>query len=64
MNKPEQCKKEHLEFLDNLRERGITNMFGAVPYLMNNFAELDGKPAKEILSYWMETFSERHKNET
>lgn len=47
--------KEHKEFLDNLRESGVTNMFGAAPYLVDRFG-LDVKEARAILSEWMENF--------
>lgn len=47
---------EHKEFLDNLRESGVTNMFGAAPYLEEEFG-LDSKEAKAILAEWMRTFS-------
>jgi hypothetical protein len=49
--------KEHKEFLDNLRESGEVNMFGARPYLMAEFG-LDKKEAGEILSEWMKTFKD------
>lgn len=47
--------KEHKEFLDVLRESGVTNMFGAAPYLMEEF-DIEKKEAIEILSEWMRTF--------
>jgi len=53
---------EHLEFLDELRESGATNMFGAVPYLQKAFPYLAKDEAREILIHWMETFGERHPN--
>jgi len=56
-------KEEYFLFLDNLRESGITNMFGAVPYLRMAFSELTEREAKNILIEWMKTFSERHKKE-
>lgn len=58
--RPSYLADEHLEYLDELRESGATNMFGARPYLMEEFPELDDRQAAAILSYWMETFSERH----
>jgi len=58
--KPEVLTEDHLIYLDNLRESGITNMFGARPYLINAYRELSKKDASEILTYWMKTFSERH----
>ena len=38
-------------------------MFGARPYLMNAYPKLSKDGAKEVLSYWMETFGERHGRE-
>lgn len=51
-------KKEYFEFLDGLRESGVTNMFGASPYLQEAFG-LERKEANEILGEWMKTFSAR-----
>jgi len=50
---------EHLEYLDELRESGVTNMYGASPYLMHAF-DLSKQDAITILTYWMHSFSERH----
>jgi len=58
--KPEFVTDEMLEFLDELRDSGDTNMFGARPYVMAEFPELSEKEAARVLTYWMETFSERH----
>jgi len=57
--RPDFVTDEHLEYLDDLRDSGITNMFGARPYLISEF-DLDKNTAKDILSYWMSSFSERH----
>jgi len=43
------------EFLDQLRESGITNMFGARVYVEREFG-LDRREAKEIVLEWMKTF--------
>ena len=59
MEKPEVVEEKHLEYLDELRDSGITNMFGAGSYLQNAF-DVDEKDASAILSYWMDTFSDRH----
>lgn len=48
-------EKEYKEFLDNLRESGKTNMFGAGPYLEEEFG-LDKREAREVLSNWMKNF--------
>ena len=59
MEKPEFCTNDHLEYLDDLRESGATNIFGARPFLMDEF-DLPSYKAKEVLMYWMKSFSERH----
>ena len=60
MDKPEIMTDEHLEYLDELRESGETNMFGAAPYLQSEYPNLGKDQAKQILVYWMKTFEERH----
>jgi len=50
---------KYFEYLDELRESGVTNMFGAGVYLQEEF-DLDKREARKILAEWMETFSERH----
>ena len=49
-------RTEYLDFLDELRESGITNMFGAAPYLAKQFPALNKAQARDVLAYWMETF--------
>jgi len=46
-------------FLDWLRMTGKTNMFGAGPYIQENF-EITKYDANRFLVKWMETFKERH----
>jgi hypothetical protein len=46
---------EVLQYLDNLRDSGVTNMFGAGPYLMQQF-DCTRKTSHEWLSYWMHSF--------
>lgn len=48
--------KEHSTYLENLRLSGVTNMFGAVPYLMEHFG-ITQKQASAILAQWMRTYS-------
>ena len=55
----EEDREEMFEFLDDLRESGKTNMFGATPYVQQAFG-LSLSDACEVLAEWMETFSERH----
>jgi len=58
--RPEYVTEEHLVFLDELRESGATNAFGAVPFIVDDFPTLTDAQAKAILLYWMNTFTERH----
>lgn len=50
--------EKYYVYLDDLRESGETNMFGARPYLIEAFG-LTKKEASDILSDWMKTFEER-----
>ena len=52
-------KDEVFVYLDGLRESGITNMFGAGPYIQTEF-EIDNNEARELVLEWMKTFEERH----
>lgn len=49
--------QEYFDYLDLLRDTGITNMFGAGPYLEKTF-DLSKKEARKILKAWMKSFSE------
>lgn len=55
--KPEFVQDKYLRYLNAVRESGLINMFGAVPYLIYEFPELDKRQARTVLSYWMQTFS-------
>ena len=54
-------KKESLEeafvFLDELRDSGVTNMFGGAAYLADEF-NLDKDVSRKILKKWMDTFGD------
>jgi len=52
--------EEYFIFLDELIDSGVTNMYGAIPYLMKAYSELTEGEASIILSEWMQTFSKRH----
>lgn len=52
-------KEMVFKFLDNLRESGAINMFGAGPYVQDAFG-LDRREARDLVLEWMETFSTRH----
>ena len=55
--RPATVTTEHLEYLDELRESGITNMFGARSYIEDEF-DVSTREATEILSYWMKSFGD------
>ena len=51
------------EYLDALRDSGVTNMFGAGPYLQEAFG-LSRWEAKDVVLAWMQTFRDRKKSNT
>ena len=51
-------REMYFDYLDQLRESGITNMFGASPYLQEAF-NLNRYEAKDVVLEWMQTFSAR-----
>jgi hypothetical protein len=55
---PNDTKQEYFDYLNELRESGVTNMFGASPYLMDEFG-LDKYEARTILSEWMHSFKDQ-----
>ena len=50
--------EQYTQFLDELRDSGITNMYGAAPYLQEAFG-LDKIEARMILIDWMENYGKR-----
>ena len=44
-------------YLDNLRESGVTNMYGAAPYIVQAFG-FGKDDARALLSLWMKTYSD------
>lgn len=46
---------EHFKFLDRLRDSGRTNMFGAAPYLEQEFG-MTRQEAPVVLGEWQRTF--------
>lgn len=51
-----------LEYLDDLRDSGITNMWGAPAYVEKEYkmAGVTKKQSMDLTGYWMESFTERH----
>ena len=57
-NIPESFKPEwekYYQYLEELRSSGECNMFGAVPYLREEF-QLSREEASDILANWMENY--------
>lgn len=50
-------EKEMFYYLNELRESGETNMFGAGEYLENQF-DVEKHEARLVLSKWMKNFSD------
>lgn len=48
---------EYYVYLEVLRQSGVTNMFGATPYLREEFG-LGRREAIKILSSWMDNYDE------
>lgn len=48
--------KDDFAYLFQLQESGVTNMFGAVPYLMKR--GMGRQKATDILSHWMDNYEE------
>lgn len=49
--------REEFEYLNRLRESGVTNMFGAAPYVADEFG-LSMAEARKVLSEWMDWIDE------
>lgn len=50
-------EQEVLEFLNTLRNSGAINMYGARPYIVENFG-LSRKESDKLLTLWMDNFNE------
>ena len=55
-------KNEVFLYLEELRESGETNMFGAVPYLQERF-QMHYEDAKDMLSLWMKSYNKNDEYE-
>ena len=60
MRKTTEQEKEVLEYLNILRDSGATNMFGATPYIEDEF-DLNNKESRRLLSLWMKNFNNESK---
>lgn len=55
-----QQEQQVFSFLDALQRTGVTNMFGATPYIQDEFSELSKKESMDLLGRWMDTYDDRH----
>lgn len=55
MNEELKKYEKEFNFLEQLRQSGITNMFGASPYLAERFC-ISKSDARDILSLWMKNY--------
>lgn len=57
----EHDNQKYFDYLEQLRQSGETNMYGASPYLQAEFPELryDRNKAGDILLAWIRTFDKR-----
>jgi hypothetical protein len=53
--------KDYYQILENIRQLGVTNMFGAAPYLQEFCFELSIEEAQEVLANWMHNYDELNK---
>ena len=58
--RPEIVTDEHLEYLDDLRESGETNTFGASEYIEYWFDNSKNE-ARIIAKYWMKSFGDKNR---
>ena len=49
-------KDEMFQYLFDLQESGITNMFGAGPYVEREFPHLDKKEVRDVVLEWMSNY--------
>lgn len=59
ISRGEKNMEKYFDYLDRLRESGVTNMYGAAPYLQQEFPELsyDRAQAVYVLREWMDRHS-------
>ena len=50
-------QEDYFDYLVELRDSGVTNMWGAAPYLEDKFW-LEPSEAKEVLVLWIKSFEE------
>ena len=59
IERPKIVTNDHLNYLDTLRDSGECNMFGAGEWVEEAYG-VTKREARTIVTYWMESFAERH----
>ena len=54
---PEGMTPEMCQYLERLRQSGVTNMFGAGSFLQDAF-DLKRRPASDYLMFWMQNYEQ------
>ena len=62
MRQTTEQEKKIFKYLNNLRDSGVTNMFGSGPYVQKRFG-LDKNTASKFVTLWMRNFQEDGKYE-
>ena len=52
--------EQYYKTLEDIRKSGITNMFGAAPYLAA-YEDIDERLARQVLTNWMHNYNELNK---
>ena len=55
----EQDNRTYYAYLDELRDSGLINMFGAAKFLARELPELNDGQAVSVLHCWMESHAQR-----
>lgn len=55
----EQDNRTYYAYLDELRDSGLINIFGAAKFLAREFPELNDGQAVSVLHCWMESHAQR-----
>lgn len=48
---------KYFDWIEKLRQSGVTNMYGAVPYIQNHFL-ISSEEATVLLAYWMNHYND------
>lgn len=58
MRKATDVEKRVFQFLNELRESGVTNMFGAASFIREEFEDIGEIESRQLLCCWMSNFND------